>query len=232
MRTSILLTCTLLFCVGMALPNTVIGQTDIVISAETVRDFGELSEENVELVDDEDASNGLAFQFTGGDNIPAVAEPTAWFKVEFFAEAAEYFIWVRAKSDGDTSTDSLWVQFDSQIGTLETTADKDAPDRGLGNWRDVFDAEIYVWASQDVPPPTVISVKFKKEGLHTILLQPRQVPHFIDQVLLSQDQDERPDEEPWEWDPTIDPREEPDPYQAADPQGKLTTSWGKLKNVR
>ena len=233
MRIQILLTCTfLLFCVGMVLPNAVVGQTNIVISAETVRDFGEMSEENIGIVEDEDASNGLALQFTGGANNPAVADPTAWFKVDFWAEEAEYFIWVRARTadDGDTSVDSLWVQFDDQIGTLQHTADKDAPARGLGNWRDVFDAGIYVWSSQDVPPPTVVSVKFKKEGLHTILLQPRQVPHFIDQVLLSQDQDERPDDEPWEWDAAIDPREEP--VYATDLQGKLTTTWGKLKNVR
>ena len=231
MRTPILLICTLLsFCIGVALTDAVARVTEIVISAETVRDFGEMSEENIEIVEDEDASNGLALKWTGGDNIPAVAEPTAWFKVEFFAEAAEYFIWIRSKCDGDTGVDSDWIQFDDQIGTDKHTADPDALDRGLGNWRDVFDAGVYVWASQDVPPPTVVTIKFKEEGLHTLLMQPRQVPHFIDQVLLSQDQDERPEDEPWDWDATVDPREPP-PY-AADSQGKLTTTWGRLKKSR
>jgi hypothetical protein len=221
-----LLICTiLLFSVGMVLPDAVVGVTNIVISAETVRDFGEMSPENIGIVEDEDASNGLALGWTGGASNPAVAAPTAWFKVEFFADAAEYFIWVRARSDGDTSTDSLWFQFDDQIGTDKNTADKDAPDRGLGNWRDVFDAGVYVWASQDVPPPTVVSVKFQERGLHTLLVQPRQVPHFIDQVLLSKDQDERPDDEPWPWNPARDPRVLP-----VESRGKLATTWASLKS--
>jgi len=217
----------------MVLPTVVVGQTNIVISAETVRDFGEMSEENVEIVEDADASNGFAIHWTGG----AVAEAdlgnpekvVAWFKVEFFADAAEYFIWIRGRTapDGDTGVDSVWVQFDNQIGTGQHTADKDAPSRGLGNWRDVFDAGIYKWGSQEVPPQSVVSVKFKEKGLHTILMTPRQVPHFIDQVLLSQDQDEYPDDEPWEWDATRDPKVYP-----VDRQGKLTTTWGMLKSVR
>jgi len=212
----------------MALPNAAVGVTNIVISAETVRDFGEMSQANIEIVEDKDASNGLALKWTGGANSPPVAAPTAWFKVEFFADAAEYFIWIRGRTapDADTSVDSDWIQFDDQIGTNQHTADKDAPDRGLGNWRDVFDAGVYKWASQDVPPPTVVSVKFKERGLHKLLMQPRQVPHFIDQVLLSKDQDERPEDEPWPWNPARDPRVLP-----VDSRGKLATTWAKLKNL-
>jgi len=210
----------------MTLLDVVAGAIEIVISAETVRDFGEMSPENIEIVEDADASNGLALKWTGGGNIPAVAEPTAWFKAEFLAEAAEYFIWIRCKTDSDDQTDSNWMQFDDQIGTDQHTADKDAPERGLGNWRDVFDAGVYKWASQDVPPPSVVSVKFKEPGLHTLRMQPRQVPHFIDQVLLSQDQDERPEDDPWPWDPTRDPRVFP-----VDPREKLATTWGKVKGT-
>jgi hypothetical protein len=233
MRTSILLTCWLLFGVGMVLPNAVVGQTNRVISAETIRDFGDMSPENVEIVEDPDASNGLAFYWVGG----AVGEAdlgnpekvVAWFRVKFMAEAAEYFIWIRGRTapDGDTGVDSLWVQFDDQIGTGQHTADKDAPSRGLGNWRDVFDAGVYAWGSQEVPPPTVVSVKFKEKGIHEMLMTPRQAPHFIDQVLLSQDQDEYPDDEPWDWDPKKDPT-----FYPVDLQGKLTTTWGRLKNAR
>ncbi|MBM3237840.1 hypothetical protein FJZ31_16245, partial [Candidatus Poribacteria bacterium] len=113
MRTSVLLIGTILsFSIGMALPDAAVGVTNIVISAETVRDFGEMSPENIGIVKDKDASNGLVLGWTGGANNPAIAAPTAWFKVEFFADAVEYFIWVRVKSAGDTSTDSLWFQFD------------------------------------------------------------------------------------------------------------------------
>jgi hypothetical protein len=234
MKIQILLICMFLsFCVVIVLPNAVMGQTNIVISAETVRDFGEMSEENVEIVEDEAASNGLAIHFTGG--AVAVADlgnpekVVAWFKVEFFADAAEYFIWIRARTadDADTSVDSDWLQFDDQIGTGQHTADKDAPDRGLGNWRDVFDAGVYAWGSQEVPPASVVSVKFKERGLHTMLMTPRQAPHFIDQILLSQDQDEYPDDEPWAWNPAKDPRVYP-----VELKDKLTTSWGRLKKSR
>ena len=207
----------------MALPNATVGQTNIVISAETIRDFGEMSQENIRIVKDHEASHGLALEFTGGDNIPAVAEPTVWFRIEFLADAAEYFVWIRAKTDGDTLTDSTWIQFDDQIGTDQHTADKIAPERGLGNWRDAFDEGVYVWASQDAPPPSVVSVEFEEQGLHTLLMQPRQVPHFIDQVLLSQEQDERPKDEPWPWNPARNPH-------AVAQQGKLATTWSSIKS--
>jgi hypothetical protein len=214
-------------------------QTDIVISAETVRDFGKMSPANVEIVDDPDASNGLAIEFTGGANNPPIPEPTAWFEVEFKAEAAEYFVWMRGKSNGDTSTDADWFQFDDQIGTANHTADPNALARGIGNWRDVFPAGVWIWSSQEVPPPTIVTVKFAKAGLHKLKVQPRQVPHRIDQIWFSQDQDERPEDDPVDWDPAIDPRLDLAPIDGGgvpvgdprpvDSRGKLTTTWGRLK---
>ena len=198
---------------------------EIIISAETVKAFGEMSPE-IGIVDDPDASNGKALRWADDAkaNNPPIEDPTAWFSIEFMADAAEYFIWIRAKCDGDTGTDALWLQFDDQIGTLEHTADKDAPGRGLGNWRDVFDAGVYKWGSQEVPPPTVVSVKFKKKGLHKLRVQPRQVPHNIDQILLSQDQDERPEDDPMDSDIGKDP-------SAVEKEGKLEATWGTLKEV-
>ncbi|MBI1924580.1 hypothetical protein HYR99_10045 [Candidatus Poribacteria bacterium] len=208
---------------GVTSPNAIAKITDIVISAETVKNFGEMSPKTVEIVPDPKASNGLALKWVSGANNPPVPNPTAWFKVEFRADAAEYFIWIRGKSDGDTGTDALWLQFDDQIGTDKHTAFPGAEGRGLGNWRDVFDAGVYKWGSQEVPPPGVVSVKFNKAGLHTLLAQPRQVPHFIDQIWLSQDQDDRPpDDNPVKWDPRKDLR-------PVDPKGKIAITWGKLK---
>lgn len=195
---------------------------EIVLSAETIRDFGELSPQNVEIVKDAEASHGLALRFTGGANNPPLANPTAWFRVKFRADAAPYYIWIRGKSDGDTSTDSLWFQFDEQIGTPQHTAHPDAPDRGLGNWLDVFPAGKYVWGSQEVPPARVVSVTFKNAGIHTLLVQPRQVPHFVDQILLSQTQEKRPDEKPW----PSDPKRNPLPVRL---EGSFATFWGNLK---
>lgn len=224
MKHRILTICLLtLICGGVTLPNAVAKITDIVISAETVRDFGQKSPENVEFVNDPDASHGLAISFTGGANNPPIAQPTAWIEVEFWADAAEYFIWMRGKSDGDTGTDATWFQFDDQIGTDKHTAFPGAEARGLGNWRDVFDAGIWVWASQEVPPPSVVSVKFKSAGIHKLRVQPRQTPHLLDQIWLSQDQDERPpDNNPVDWNPAKDPR-------PVDPNGKIAITWGKLK---
>ena len=224
MKTRMLTICLFaLFCIGGTLPDAAAAITDIVISAETVRDFGKMSPQNVEIVKDPDASNGLAISFTGGASANAVPQPTAWIDAEFRADAAEYFIWIRGKSNGDTSTDSTWLQFDDQIETDKWTALAGAEARGIGNWRDVFDAGIWVWASQEVPPPGVVSVKFKTAGLHKIRVQPRQTPHLLDQIWLSQDQDERPaDNNPVKWDLGKDPF-------PVEPKGKLATTWGRLK---
>ena len=67
MRVPSLLICTLmaLCVVGMA-SNGFAAIEEVVISAETIKDFGETSPENTAFARDADASNGLAFQFIGG----------------------------------------------------------------------------------------------------------------------------------------------------------------------
>ena len=226
MRAPSLLICTLMaLCVVGIASNSFAAITEVVISAETIRDFGETSPQNTAFVQDADASNGLAFQFIGGANFSLVANPTAWWEVEFWCEAGTYHIWARGKSDGNVGTDSFWLQFDDQIGTTEHTADLDFMFRGLGNWRDVVDAGIYKWLSQGTPPLTVVEWKAKESGLHRVRAQPRQQPHFLDQLLLSQDQDEQPDDDPW---PTEFPRKDP---RAIESEGTLATTWDALKDV-
>ena len=200
--------------VGMA-SSSFAAITEVIISAETIKNFGETSAQNTAFVPDTNASNGLAFQFIGGANNPPVAEPTAWWEVEFWCEAGTYYIWARGKSDGDVGTESFWLQFDNQIGTLEHTADPDFLGRGLGNWRDVYDAGIYKWVSQGTPPQTVVEWTAKESGLHRVRAQPRQSPHFLDQLLISQHQDERPFDEPW---PTEFPRKDPHTVESNDGQ--------------
>ena len=93
MRAPSLLICTLMaLCVGGITSSSVAAITEVVISAETIRDFGETSPQNIAFVQDADASNGLALQFIGGANNPPVANPTAWWEVEFWCEAGTYFI--------------------------------------------------------------------------------------------------------------------------------------------
>ena len=223
MRAPSLLICTLMaLCVVGIGSSSFAAITEVVISAETIRDFGETSPQNTAFVQDADASNGLAFQFIGGANFSLVANPTAWWEVEFWCEAGTYHIWARGKSDGNVGTDSFWLQFDDQIGTTDHTADPDFTFRGLGNWRDVVDAGIYKWLSQGTPPLTVVEWKAKESGLHRVRAQPRQHPHFLDQLLLSQDQDEQPDDDPW---PTEFPRKDPRAMET------LATTWDALKDV-
>lgn len=224
MRVRSLLICTLMaLCVLGMTANSFAAITEVVISAETIKDYGETSPENTAFARDADASNGLAFQFIGGAVNPPVENPTAWWEVEFWCDEGTYYIWARGKSDGNTGTDAFWLQFNDQIGTTNHTADPDFLGRGLGNWRDVFDAGIYKWISQGVPPETVVEWEAKERGLHKVRSSPRQAPHSLDQLLISQDQDERPDDDPWE---TEFPRKDP---RSVESKGKLATTWGILK---
>ncbi len=225
MRAPSLLICTLMaLCVIGIASSSFAAITEVVISAETIRDFGETSPQNTAFARDADASNGLAFQFIGGAVNPPVEAPPAYWEVEFWCEEGTYYVWARGKSNGDTGTDAFWLQFDNQIGTLEHTADPDFLGRGLGNWRDVFDAGIYKWISQGVPPETTVEWEARERGLHRVRSSPRQAPHSLDQLLLSQDQDERPDDDPWE---TEFPRKNP---RSVESKGKLATTWGILKS--
>ena len=201
---------TLFLLIYLTLPVAATAQTEVVISAETIRDFGKTSSENIAFVRDADASNGLAFQFIGGANNPLVANPTAWWEVEFWCEAGTYYIWARGKSDGDTGTEAFWLQFDDQIGTTDHTADPEFMGWGLGNWRETFDAGIYGWASQGVPPLKVVMWTTNRTGLHRIRAQPRQTPHYLDQLLISQHQNQQPGNTAW---PTEFPRRDPVPAQ-------------------
>jgi len=171
----------------------------------------------VSVVNDPEASIGKAIEFTEGANNPLSPNPTVYFEMDFKANAQEYYIWLRVKSDGDTSTDSLWIQFDDEIGTNK--GDR-YPARGLGNWIDVFPAGEYVWASNEVIPPdgpTVVSFTFKSAGNHKLCTQPRQIPHRIDQIWLSTTQDKRPKDN------------RPIGGYSVDRLGKIASLWGKIK---
>jgi hypothetical protein len=187
---------------------------EVVLNANSIT---AMSNGGVAVVNDKDASIGKAIEFTSGANNPLSPNPTVYFEMDFKANAEEYFIWLRVKSDGDTSTDSLWIQFDDEIGTNK--GDR-FPARGLGNWIDVHPAGQYVWASNEVIPPdgpTVVSFKFNISGKHKLRAQPRQVPHKIDQIWFSTTQKEYPKDN------------KPRPALAVYLSGKLTCMWGSLR---
>jgi hypothetical protein len=64
----------------------------------------------------------------------------------------------------------------------------------LGNWWDVHPVGVYGWASDTDNP---IAIILKHSGEHTIRIQPRQIPHRIDQIWLSRSQNRIPN--------TVDP---------------------------
>ena len=192
---------------------------NVVVGAEHFRDFGEISPANVEIVDNDDAWHGLAVDVTGGvvgaGKLPPQAKPDAWARIEIVADAGEYYLWIRGKSINPDS-DSVWIQFDDEIGT----DDHQAPDIGFANWWDT-QGDKFAWCSDQT---TGTTVTFDKVGKHEMLMQPRQAPYIFDQIWLSMDQKAHPDDDPVEL-------EDLDAIGgfAVDPEGKLTTTWARMK---
>jgi hypothetical protein len=151
-------------------------EQDILLNAESITDR---SPTGVRVVNDEEASSGRAIEFFSGANQRAVSQPEVYIEMRFSAPAGRYFVWLRGKSDIDSGyTDSVWLQVDDQIGTRTRSV-------RLGNWLDVHPAGIYGWAGDTDDPAAVV---LKHTGEHTIRIQPRQTPHRIDQIWLSQSQ--------------------------------------------
>jgi hypothetical protein len=149
---------------------------DILLNAESITDK---SLTGVQIVNDEEASIGKAIEFSSGANQRAESQPKVYFEMRFSAPAGRYIIWLRGKTDIDSGyTDSVWAQVDDQI---------DSQNKGvrLGNWWDVHSVGVYGWASDTDDP---IAIVLKHSGDHTIRIQPRQVPHRIDQIWLGRSQ--------------------------------------------
>ena len=153
---------------------------DIVFNADSITDQ---STTGVKVVEDQEASIGRAFELVSGGSQSISAEPNVHVDIQFSAPAGRYFVWIRGKSDVDSElTDSVWLQVDNQIGTRKGSVH-------LGNWNTFCPVGVYAWAS-DVHIPYVILLKHT--GNHTIRIQPRQTPHRIDQIWLSQRQQQIP----------------------------------------
>jgi peptidoglycan/LPS O-acetylase OafA/YrhL len=163
-----------------AMPLTYDAQKDILLSAESIT---AKSSGGVRVVNDEAASKGRAIEFSSGANQHAESQPKVYFEMRFSAPAGRYIVWMRGKTDINSGyTDSVWVQVDDQIGTRTRSA-------RMGNWLDVHPAGVYGWAGDTDDPVAVI---LKHTGDHTIRIQPRQIPHRIDQIWLSRSQHRMP----------------------------------------
>jgi hypothetical protein len=161
---------------GSAMPLTYDSQTDILLSAESITGR---SSTGVRVVSDEGASIGRAIEFFSGANQHAQSQPEVYVEMRFSAPAGRYIVWLRGKTDINSGyTDSVWVQVDDQIGTQTRSV-------RMGNWLDVHPAGVYGWAGDTDDP---VAVVLKHTGDHTIRIQPRQIPHRIDQIWLSRSQ--------------------------------------------
>jgi glucan biosynthesis protein C len=153
---------------------------DILLNAESITDR---SPTGVRVVNDESASIGRSIEFFSGANQRAEVQPEVYIEMRFAAPAGRYFVWLRGKTDIDSGyTDSVWLQVDDQIGTRTRSV-------RMGNWLDVHPAGVYGWAGDTNDP---VAVVLKHAGEHTIRIQPRQTPHRIDQIWLSQSQRQIP----------------------------------------
>ncbi len=154
---------------------------DIVLDADSIT---RQSTTGLQIIDDKDASIGRAIEFTAGTNQSVKADPDVYIDYQFSAPAGSYYLWIRGKSETDSElTDSIWLQTDNQLGTSLGSAH-------LGNWNSFQTVGVYSWAG-DVYLPYLINLKHS--GNHVIRVQPRQVPHRIDQILLSKSQSRIPD---------------------------------------
>ncbi|MEX1298225.1 MAG: acyltransferase [Desulfotignum sp.] len=133
----------------------------------------------VKVVEDQEASIGSAFELVSGGSQSIAAEPNVYVDIQFLAPAGRYFVWIRGKSDVDSElTDSVWLQVDNQVGTRKGSVH-------LGNWNTFHPVGVYAWGS-DVHIPYIVLLKHN--GTHIIRIQPRQIPHRIDQIWLSRTQ--------------------------------------------
>ena len=153
---------------------------DVLLNSESIT---ARSSTGVRVVNDEEASSGQAIEFFSGANQRVVPQPEVYVEIGFSAPAGRYFVWLRGKSDIDNGyTDSVWLQVDDQIGTGTRCV-------RLGNWLDIHPAGVYAWASDNDNP---MAIELTRSGDHKIRIQPRQIPHRIDQIWLSRSQRQIP----------------------------------------
>lgn len=165
----------------IAMPLNYDQDRDILLNADTVT---QLSQTGVQVVDDPEAATDRAIEFISGATLQIESAPVVYFDAAFNADAGRYFVWIRGKSDVDSElTDSIWLQADNQIGTGQGSVH-------LGNWNTFHPIGEYAWGS-DVHIPYILLLRHS--GRHTIRIQPRQIPHRIDQIWLSRAQRLIPD---------------------------------------
>lgn len=155
---------------------------DIVLEAESATFWG-----SARPVADDYAQGGLALELWGkGQSKRPSKSPEGTAGFEFEAKAGTYYVWLRGKSNEGTRNDSVWFQVNEQIGRH-----KSVHKSGLGNFRGVFPAQAYAWASKR-PLAKPAKIRFRKNGKQRIRISLREGPVIIDQILLTKHWPEHP----------------------------------------
>ncbi|ACL06099.1 hypothetical protein Dalk_4420 [Desulfatibacillum aliphaticivorans] len=153
---------------------------DVILDARSIT---EKSPTGVRLIEDASASTGWAMELTSGASGKPLPAPEVYVEMQYEAPAGRYTVWLRGKcNEDDISSDSIWLQSDRWIGTGWGSM--------LGNWLDVHPAGAWGWASNGDDPKFII---LRSDGVHRLRIQPRQIPHRIDQIWLSRFQNRMPD---------------------------------------
>lgn len=153
-------------------------QRDVILESQ---DIFQQSTAGIQLIDKKERRDALLF--LSGESQKPVSVPEVYAETRFKATAGYYVIWLRGKCDtGSILSDSVWLQFDEQIGTGRATM--------AGNWLDIHPADAWNWAGNGT---RLAGVTLKYSGEHTLRIIPRQTPHAIDQIWLSRFQYRVPD---------------------------------------
>lgn len=140
-----------------------------------------------------------------------------------------FFKWnekTRARGTGQSGdADSLWFQFNEEIGTEGKTGNH--PQWGIGNWVNATPANELAWSSDD-SLDEVVTIVFAAGGRQKLRIQGRQAtpesPCLLDQIWLSTTQKEVPIDQA--------PVEKTASQAVVEPQKGLIITWGGIKAAR
>jgi len=148
---------------------------DIVLEAELGSLHGK-----ARVVPDAMASEGRAVLFQGPSaSRSALPKPRAALDLEFRAPPGHYRVWLRGKSAAGRGQDSVWLQFDKDMGSARVLGET-----GAGHFREAYPAGAFMWSSAK-PGFPALGLSLRKGGRHRLRIALHQGPVMIDQVLLS-----------------------------------------------
>jgi hypothetical protein len=150
-----------------------------------------LGEPVVSVIKDARASGGVAYSVRSPTKGKPSKSPASHIDVTFDAPAGKYWLWLRGTSSKQRGQDSVWLQFDREIGTDSMKALGKVEAGGFGNWRDAFPKGVFAWSSV-APGAPAHRLTLQKAGEHRLRISAREAPAIVDQIWLSREQREAP----------------------------------------